>query len=1119
MSDTKLTVSLVLNDASFTKQLSQINKDIKLTESEFKNASSGVDNFGNTLNGIQTKMKSLTSQIESQSQKIELYKQEIQKTTTKLEELTQSHSEQSTKLTSLRQKYDEVCATMGENSDEAKKLNEEIKSLEKSNSNLENKIVSTNARLTTLNTGLNESEAEFKKLDSEISKTTTSLDNFNTDQVKKKLESMSSSLESTSNKLGSIGKGFNEVSSVLSKISLPLAAGLGYATKVTADFEQAMSVVQSVSDVSADDLDRLGQKARELGASTTKSAAEAADALGYMGLAGWNTEQMLAGLEPVLKLSEAGALDLGLASDLVTDSMGSMKLQVSDLGTYLDTVALASVQTNSDIQDLLEAFINTGSTVSNLKIPLTEANAALGILANNGTKGYEAGTKLNSILTRMTAQSKPAIAAWNSIGVSVFDTEGNFRGLTTVLAETREKFNSLTQEQQQYFLKSVAGTDNINDFVNLMYSADGTIQNLTETLKDSDGELLKIANTMQDNIKGSWSDFSGKVEELGIKFGEVLLPTLEKLLEKLGDFVDWFGTLSPATKEAIVKTALFTLAVNGATKGLGGFFESASSIVSVSSKLVGAFSKTAGATASVAAGTTALSGSAALGTGLMGAAASFGSLALAALPWVAGAAAVGAAGYAVYKGLNEEVTPAVDLFADQLVAVGGTMDATGQQVAQATQYMTLTISEETQKAVQAYIDLDDAAYENLTNLFINSQVITEETKNTVVGNFTELGNMVKTQLDTNMQESIQTMTTFFETSSVMTDEYEASILEKNNAYYEQKKADIDSYEQQISEILTNASESNRQLTVDEVNTITELRNKMREESVKAYSQTEEETNLILGRLASYDGRITAEIASKHIQEAEKTRLESVDAATKEYEERVRQIEFMRDDSKVISEEQAQALIDEAERQKNGAVEKAGEMKKKVVSKLQEMNGNILDEVDEASGKIMTFGDKVATWWNNLWFGKKTLEVETNETKNVRYNQIGERMSGATIYSADSDSSVNPYSIATLSEPGIITDSLEVPNARSYMNETVSSITASSKESNASDIVYAMKMNLQEMQKQNNLLLTLLSVMQQEKDVNVGISIDGKQIAKATAQYINKEIENINTRKNRLGGVY
>lgn len=1105
--DSKLTVSLILNDASFSKQLAAVNRELKLTESEFKQTASTTKNFGSTLDGAKAKFEQLSSKLDASNKKISLYKDEIKKTDTTLNSLTTTYNENDKKLSKLNEQYVKACMTMGENSEEAKGLDKEIKSLEKSQTSLETKIISTSTRLDTLNTSLNLSQAEFNELQRELSESSTALENFQTEKAKQRIEEMSKSIQNVGDKFEKTGKTISEVGGNLTKYVTTPIIGIGTAaTAVSMRFEASMSNVQALSGAVGEDFDKLSDKAREMGAKTSKSASEAADAMGYMALAGWDVSEMLAGIEPILRLSEAGNMDLAKASDLVTDSMGGLKLAVNDVPQYLDQVAQTSRKSNTSIQQLMEAFINTGATATNLGIPLEETSALLGILANNGNKGYEAGTKLNSIITRMTAQSKPAAEAWSELGVSVYDTEGKFRGMTTVLSETKEKFQELTNEEQQYFLKRAVGTDNITAFNNLMNASDGEIQALTATIRDSSGAMEEMAVTMQDNLKGKITQLKSKLEELGIKLGETLVPMFTKLAEKLSELVDKFNALSPETQEAIVKFGLIAAATGPVVKGLGGIVSASGSMIKLGGKLVGMLSGTASATAAVAGSTTAAVGTAA-GTGLAGLGSALGGVALAAAPYVAAGAAIVGTGYAIHKGLSQEVIPTVDLFADKVTQTSAAVyDSNGVMIKSA-QYTSTAISEETKKAVSSYLELDENVRNTMTSLYANSVPITNEIASNISTKFSEMGTMIRDSLTQNSQESINVLSGFFETSNVMTSEYEAGIIAKQTAHYEEKMQKIQGYEERINSIVQGALNQNRELREDELSKILEFENKMREESIKSRSQTEEEASLILGRLASYDKRITAEMASEHIKEAERMRIEAVDAATKEYNDRIAQIEYMRDESKVISEEQAESLIEDADRQRKEAIEHAADMKKNVVKKISEMNKDVLEDVDTQTGKIMNLWDKMQRKWDEWFPSKKTMEVDTIENRITNYRSTGR------------PNEPQPYLLDLQPQP--FTDSLEVANRSSYAADTVKSITAVSnnKKADASDILAVMQQSLNETIRQNNFLMELVKIMQLERDVNVELNVDGRQIAKATAQYMSKEIDNINTRKSRLGGAF
>ena len=252
---------------------------------------------------------------------------------------------------------------------------------------------------------------------------------------------------------------------------------VGNAVSTYSSFEQAMATTAATANASQAEYERLEQAALAMGKATTKTATEASEALGYMALAGWNVDQSISALEPVLRLSEATQMDLARCSDLTTDSMSALGLSVDELGEYLDICTAANNNANTTAGALMEAFIGCGGAAKTVGADMIDMATALGVLANNGTKGTEAGTALNSMLVRMSSKDV-AINAMKELGVSVFDTSGEFIGLNNVLVQLSDAMSNLTTEQQTAYMSSIAGTDYYTEMSYLLNSvkknADGT---------------------------------------------------------------------------------------------------------------------------------------------------------------------------------------------------------------------------------------------------------------------------------------------------------------------------------------------------------------------------------------------------------------------------------------------------------------------------------------------------------------------------------------------------------------------------------------------------------------------------------------------------------------------
>lgn len=294
------------------------------------------------------------------------------------------------------------------------------------------------------------------------------------------------------------------VSTGIAAIGSAVAAGTVATTKVGMEFSKSMSNVQALSGATADELEALKNAAAEAGANTSKSASQAADALGYMALAGWDTEQMLAGLMPVLRASEAGAMDLASCSDLVTDSMSSMGIAVGDLQHYLDICTKTQSSANTSMEQLLQAYVVCGGMLKNLNVPLEESAALLGTLANRGIKGAEAGTALNSILVNLIGANKNAASAMKDMGISAFDAEGRFIGLENTLTLVKSKLDEYgdnTEKITQLEAK-LGGKTQLDTLQALLSGVNEEYGSLNATLQECNGSLEATARTMQDNLSG-----------------------------------------------------------------------------------------------------------------------------------------------------------------------------------------------------------------------------------------------------------------------------------------------------------------------------------------------------------------------------------------------------------------------------------------------------------------------------------------------------------------------------------------------------------------------------------------------------------------------------------------
>ncbi len=322
---------------------------------------------------------------------------------------------------------------------------------------------------------------------------------------------------------------------------LGISAGAANTFQTYQNFEKSISNVKGLSGANAADMAELTKVAREMGKTTTKSASEAADALGYMALAGWDKDQMKEAIHPVLRLSEAGNLDLGRTSDLVTDSMSSLGIGTGELQGYLDKVAKTASSSNTNIDAMMEAFLEFGGTVKNNGIAHDEASALIGVLANRGVKGSEAGNALNSVFVNLTTGAGQAGKAMEKLNLSAYDAQGNFKGYANTLKELYDKTKDLDDEQKAYYYSAIGGKTRLSDLQHLLSGVSEEYDELKYKVANSSGALEEMANIMNDNIYGDVKALQSAVESVQLDFMDKFQPSARKFLQWSKDLTLSFG--------------------------------------------------------------------------------------------------------------------------------------------------------------------------------------------------------------------------------------------------------------------------------------------------------------------------------------------------------------------------------------------------------------------------------------------------------------------------------------------------------------------------------------------------------------------------------------------------
>lgn len=338
--------------------------------------------------------------------------------------------------------------------------------------------------------------------------------------------------ESNQSTVASTESATSKMAGLMKKSAAVIGVASVAAAKKTIDvgksFEAGMSEVQAISGASGKDLEKLSAKAKQMGATTKFSATESATALKYMAMAGWKTNQMVSGLSGVMNLAAASGEDLGTVSDIVTDSMTAFGLKAKDSGHFADVLAKASSSSNTNVAMMGETFKYVAPLAGSMKYSIEDTATAIGLMANAGIKGSQAGTSLRSIITRLVKPPKDAATALNALGISTTKADGSMKPLRETMAELREKFSGLTESQKASYASSIAGQEAMSGLLAIVNASDSDFNKLQKAIDNSSGAAKKQADVMNNNLQGALYDLGSAAESVGIGIYEDIKTPLTK---------------------------------------------------------------------------------------------------------------------------------------------------------------------------------------------------------------------------------------------------------------------------------------------------------------------------------------------------------------------------------------------------------------------------------------------------------------------------------------------------------------------------------------------------------------------------------------------------------------
>ncbi|HZG81777.1 MAG TPA: phage tail tape measure protein [Brevibacillus sp.] len=547
-----LVAKVSMDDTEINKSFAELKRTMKVVQSEFQAAGAKLGDFGKSTDGLKVKAESLTKQIGVQQQIV----------------------------AKLSAEHAKAAEEKGKDAKETQKL--------------EVRLNEAQAKLYGMQNALKETNAEITKQSSAFTK-------------------LSDAFNSVGQTMQSVGQKAKDAGKTLSMALTVPIVGLGTAiVKTGMDFEAAMSKVKAISGSTTEEMQALTAQAKELGATTIFSASQAASGMEFLARAGWDAQEIMAAMPGMLDLAASGALDLGEAADITSNIMSAFAIEASKAGKVADILAVANSNANTNVQQLGQAMTYVAPTAATMGQSIEQATAAVMKMSDAGIQGEKAGAAFSTSLQRLANPTKEMQNVMRELGITFFDAQGVMKPLTQIVAELETSMAGYTNEQKAAALSTMFGAEAYKNWAVLVETGSAALSESVAMLETADGAAKKMAETMNDNAKGGWVEFTSAVEGLSIALSEHLLPIFSQVVEKLTEWVRWFGELDPGIQKVTLTIAGIAAAIGPALVVMGSLISSVGTIAS-------AFGAVSGSIAAAGGVMAALSGPVGIAIGALGA--------------------------------------------------------------------------------------------------------------------------------------------------------------------------------------------------------------------------------------------------------------------------------------------------------------------------------------------------------------------------------------------------------------------------------------------------------------------------------------------------------------------
>ena len=507
-------IGMGLDPSGLKAGLETAKQDISLAKSEFEAAAGWDKAWNNSIDGVQAKIKQLADEVEAKKTIVDLWQQE-------LDRVTEIYGEDSAEAKQTQTKLNNAQAALNKAENYAKSLQDRLKELQDQEEDTGEATDDLTEDIDDLGEEADDTQkGGLKKLKDSLGEIKDKV----ADKVKQGLANIKDKFTDLASK--GIGKAVDMLKDFIRGV-----------VNVGKDFTSTMSMVRANSGASAAEMEELEKVAKEMGASTTFSAVESAEALNYMALAGWDAKQSAEALGGILDLAAAAQMDLGDASDMVTDYLGAFGLKAKDAGHFADVLAYAQSHANTTAAGLGEAYENVAATMGTAGQSVETTTALLMAMANQGTKGSRAGTALNAVMRDLTKKQKDGQVMIGNTAVSIQDEAGNYRDLITILYDVKKATQGMGTAEAQSALMTTFTSDSVKAVNEVFTEGVVAVGQYRNELKKSDGAAKTISDIMNDNLSGDMKMLDSAVQDIQIGIFELIEGPLRTIVRLVTDAI------------------------------------------------------------------------------------------------------------------------------------------------------------------------------------------------------------------------------------------------------------------------------------------------------------------------------------------------------------------------------------------------------------------------------------------------------------------------------------------------------------------------------------------------------------------------------------------------------